>query len=68
MINKLELQSVINKYFLNGMVESVKWNIEDNALTIDFQSPNKDMIGCVKHTNFPLENSEIAVYDTSKTK
>jgi hypothetical protein len=66
MINKLELQSVINKYFLNGMVESVKWNIEDNALTIDFQSPNKDMIGCVKHTNFPLENSEIAVYDTSK--
>ena len=66
MINKLELQSVINKYFLNGMVESVKWNTEDNALTIDFQSPNKDMIGCVKHTNFPLEDSEIAVYDTSK--
>jgi hypothetical protein len=24
------------------------------------------MIGRVKHTNFPLENSEIAVYDTSK--
>lgn len=66
MINKLELQSVINKYFLNGMVESVKWNTTNNELTIDFQSPNKDMIGCVKHTNFPLENSEIAVYDTSK--
>ena len=66
MVNKLELQSVINKYFLNGMVESVKWTTENNALTIDFQSPNKDMIGCVKHTNFPLEDSEIAVYDTSK--
>jgi len=66
MINKLELQSVINKYFLNGLVESVKWTTENNALEIDFQSPNKDMIGRVKHTNFPLENSEIAVYDTSK--
>ncbi len=66
MINKLELQSVINKYFLNGMVESVKWTTENNALDIDFQSPNKDMIGRVKHTNFPLENSVIAVYDTSK--
>ncbi len=66
MISKLELQSVINKYFLNGMVESVKWTTENNALEIDFQSPNKDMIGRVKHTNFPLEDSEIAVYDTSK--
>jgi hypothetical protein len=66
MINKLELQSVINKYFLNGMVESVKWTTENNVLDIDFQSPNKDMIGRVKHTNFPLENSIIAVYDTSK--
>lgn len=66
MINKLELQSVINKYYLNGLVESVKWVTEDNALQVDFQSPNKDMIGCVKSTDFPLENSEIAVYDTSK--
>jgi hypothetical protein len=66
MINKLELQSAINKYYLNGLVESVKWVTEDNALQVDFQSPNKDMIGCVKHADFPLENSEIAVYDTSK--
>ena len=66
MINKHDFQSVIGKYYLGGLVESVKWTTEDNALTIDFQSPNKDMIGCVKHTNFPLENSEIAVYDTSK--
>jgi len=66
MINKNELQSTISKYYLNGLVESVKWTIEDNALEIDFQSPNKDMIGRVKHTNFPLENSEFAVYDTSK--
>ena len=66
MINKNELQLIISKYYLNGLVESVKWTIESNALEIDFQSPNKDMIGRVIHTNFPLENSEFAVYDTSK--
>ena len=66
MISKHDLQSVIGKYHLNGLVESVKWTIEDNALDIDFQSPNKDMIGHVNHTNFPLENGEMAVYDTSK--
>lgn len=66
MISKQDLQSVIGKYHLNGLVESVKWTIEDNALNIDFQSPNKDMIGSVNHTNFPLENGEMAVYDTSK--
>ena len=66
MISKHDLQSVIGKYHLNGLVESVKWTIEDNALNIDFQSPNKDMIGRVNHANFPLENGEMAVYDTSK--
>ena len=66
MINKNELQSTIGKYYLNGLIESVKWVTEDNALEIDFQSPNKDMIGHVNHTNFPLENGEMAVYDTSK--
>ena len=66
MINKSELQSVIGKYYLGGIVESVKWDIADNALSIDFQSPNKDMIGRVQHTNFPLEDSTLAVYDTSK--
>ena len=30
MINKLELQSVINKYYLNGLIEAVKWDIKSN--------------------------------------
>jgi hypothetical protein len=66
MINKGKLQSIISKYYLNGLNESVKWDTEDNQLQIDFQSPNRDMIGRVISRNFPLENSEIAVYDTSK--
>ena len=66
MINKNDLQSTIGKYHLNGLVESVKWTIVDNALTIDFQSPYKDMIGRLNHTSFPLTDAEVAIYDTSK--
>jgi len=66
MIQKLELQSVISKYFLNGLIESVKWVVKDNTLTIDFNSPNREMIGQVIHSNFPLPDSEIAIYNTSQ--
>ncbi len=66
MINKLEIQKVLNKYYLSGLVESVKWTIESNKLEIDFQSPSKEMIGRINYNNFPLPDAEIAVYDTSK--
>jgi hypothetical protein len=66
MIQKIELHSVISKYFLNGLVESVKWVVKNNVLTIDFNSPNREMIGQVVHTNFPLPDSEIAIYNTSQ--
>ena len=44
MINKLTLQSIINKYYL-GENESVKWDIEDKTLEIKFMSLNKEVIG-----------------------
>jgi hypothetical protein len=47
MINKLVLQSIINKYYL-GENESVKWKIKDKTLSIDFISPNKEVIGNFK--------------------
>ena len=65
MINKSILQSVISKYYLN-VCESVKWEVEDNVLNIKFMSPTADIIGKVQCNNFPLENSEIAIYDTKK--
>jgi hypothetical protein len=64
MINKSELQRIISKYSLNGMVESVKWATQNKQLNIKFNAPTKDMIGEVTHTNFDLADSEIAVYDT----
>jgi len=65
MINKLLIQSIINKYYL-GLTESVKWSINDKKLNIDFMTPNKDDIGSVSCENFDLEDSKLAIYDTKK--
>jgi hypothetical protein len=65
MVNKLVLQSVINKYYL-GENESVKWVIQDKTLTINFMSLNKEVIGKIIHENFDLEDSELAIFDTKK--
>jgi len=64
-VNKLVLQSVINKYYL-GENESVKWKIKDKTLTVDFMSVNKEVIGNITHTNFDVEDSELAIFDTKK--
>lgn len=65
MVNKLILQSVINKYYL-GENEAVKWKIKDKTLTIDFMSISKEVIGKITHQNFDLEDSELAIFDTKK--
>ena len=65
MVNKLVLQSVINKYYL-GEVESVKWKIQDKVLTIDFMSINKEVIGNITHTDIDIEDSNLAIFDTKK--
>ena len=65
MINKLKLVSILNKYYL-GVNESVKWNIKNNTLSINFMTPTKDVIGNLTCNNFELEDSELAIYDTKK--
>jgi|TARA_R110000787_G_scaffold8924_8_gene30963 hypothetical protein len=65
MINKLTVQSIINKYYL-GENESVKWEVKDNFLNINFMTPSKDVIGNVNCTNFQLEDCKLAIYDTKK--
>jgi hypothetical protein len=61
MINKLDLVSIISKYFLNGKNEAVKWDIKDNKLTIKFKAPDKAMIGSVTCDTFDLEDSSIGI-------
>lgn len=67
MISKFALQSIIEKYHLNGLVENVKWEIDKNKqLTINFMSPTREMIGKVVYSNFPLPESEIGINNTSQ--
>ncbi len=65
MINKLVLQSAINKYYL-GENESVKWTIENKTLTINFMSINKEVIGKITCQDIDIEDCELAIFDTKK--
>ena len=64
MINKNTLTSVISKYYLNGLNNQVKWRIKDNQLTI--YAGELGRVCKIEHSNFPLEDSELGVFDTHK--
>jgi len=66
MINKLDLTSIISKYYLSGMIEAVKWEIKNNTLTIKFTSPDRSMLGVVTHSNFDIEDSIIGISNTTQ--
>jgi hypothetical protein len=64
MIKKLNLVENIEKYHLNGIVESVKWNISNNKLHVDFVSPHQDLVGHVE-CDIKLEDSTLGIFNTS---
>jgi hypothetical protein len=65
-MQKLTLDSAIDKYYLNGLIESAKWVIKDKSAVIEFISPNQDAIGKVVCSDFDLENASFGVYSTSQ--
>ncbi len=65
MINKLVIKSIIDKYYL-GENDSVKWLIKDNHLEIPFMSASRELIGKITHSNFDLEDCNLAIFDTKK--
>ena len=66
MISKFELQSVINKYFLGGLIEGVKWDVKSNNLNIKFTAPTKEMIGEINYSNFNLVDSSVGISNTTQ--
>lgn len=64
MINKLNLVSNIEKYYLNGTIESVKWGVSNNKLHVDFISPNQDLVGHVE-CDVDLTDSILGIFNTS---
>jgi len=65
-MEKQLLTSVIEKYYLGGIHEKVKWTIKDQNIQILFTSPLKDLAGSVEASGFELEDCTLGIYDTNK--
>lgn len=55
----------IEKYYLSGLVESVKWNIDNKNCWIEFDSEDKTLIGKISSTDVELDSGKLGVYNTS---
>ena len=64
MISKNLLTSTIAKYYINGLNNQVKWRVKNNTLTI--YAGEAGRVCKVELNNFPLEDSELGVFDTNK--
>jgi hypothetical protein len=64
-MEKTKLVKVIEKYHLSKLIERGCWNIKDNVLKINFNSPNKDLVGFLT-TNIQLEDADIGIFDTEQ--
>ena len=64
MINKNVLQSVISKYYLNGLNNQVKWRIKDNTLTV--YAGVKGRACKVFLDDFNFADCELGIFDTHK--
>ena len=64
MVSKSQLTSIISKYYLNGLNNQVKWRIKDSKLTI--YAGESGRVCKVELNQFPLEDSELGVFDTNK--
>lgn len=64
MVKKLNLVSNIEKYYLNGNIESVKWVVSDKKLYIDFISPNQDLVGHIE-CDIDLEDDTLGIFNTN---
>jgi len=65
-MEKQLLTSVIEKYYLGGINERVKWTIKDKKVTILFTSQTKDLAGSVEAPEFDIDDCTLGIYDTNK--
>ena len=66
MVNKIDLHNLIHKYYLNGLVERVKWNIKKNTLNIDFVDESAQVVGSLKAKEIGIKDVEIGFSDTTR--
>ena len=65
---KQKLTRFINKYYLNGTVNSVvlKTNADRKQLSTRFISGDKTLLGEMSMDNWDFETSEIGIYSTDQ--
>jgi hypothetical protein len=64
-MEKTKLVKVIEKYHLSKLIERGCWTIKDNTVQINFNSPNKDLVGFLT-TDIQLEDADIGIFDTEQ--
>ena len=64
-MEKTILQSIVNKYNLDGLIENAKWEINEDVVNIKGISPNKNLV-CDITAPFPYKDLEFVVYGTSR--
>lgn len=65
MIKKVDLQALINKYYLK-VNESVVWSFKNNQLSVDFTTPSKDVIGKVVCNDIDFQEIDLPIFNTKK--
>ena len=63
-MNKITLDTFIQKYNLGGNVNSVKWESSGDTLSTRFISPDKSLLGELTLSKQTLPEFEVGVYDT----
>lgn len=66
MINKTDLHNLIHKYYLNGLVERVKWSIKDNVLEMDFMDDATQVVGHLQAGDIGIEDIEVGFSSTTR--
>ena len=65
-MEKQLLTSVIEKYYLGGIHDKVKWTIKDKKVQVLFTSQTKDLAGSIEAPEFDIDDCTLGIYDTHK--
>ena len=65
-MKKQRLQTFLQKYYLNGLVESALITCKDKEISTDFITQDRSMLGHVKYNNIDIENGTFGIYDTTQ--
>ena len=63
-MQKTKLDRFIQKYNLNGNVNSVKWTSKDDTLATTFVTSDKSLMGSVRVDNVQFQEGDVGVYTT----